>query len=141
VDTPGACCMEGRLNRLAVGDVECLILRLPTGEPVAKGGVDFVARPGAGTIFQLATRNGLEGLGLTSRLIAVLEVRVRQRDLHTARLSVEPHNIRAWRLHQHLGYQEGRQRRASWEAEVTTAPASSTKPHSSTCTKTCPRGV
>ena len=110
--------MACQLDRIALGEVEYLAVRLPTGDPVAKGGIDFAAHPGAGTIFQLATRDGLEGLGLARRLIAELEDRVRHRGLATARLSVEPENHRALRLYEYLGYRPCGHSRASWEAEA-----------------------
>jgi ribosomal protein S18 acetylase RimI-like enzyme len=109
--------MASQFDRVKLGEVAYLAVRLPTQEPVAKGGVDFAAHAGAGTICQMATRGGLEGLGLASRLIGALEDRIRQRGLPTARLSVETDNHRARRLYVHLGYNERGDRRASWEAE------------------------
>jgi ribosomal protein S18 acetylase RimI-like enzyme len=109
--------MAAQLDRVARGEVAYQTVRLPTGESVAKGGVDFAAHPDAGMIFQLATRDGLEGLGLASRLIAALEDRIRERGLTTSCLSVEPDNLRALRLYEYLGYRQCGHSQASWEAE------------------------
>lgn len=73
--------------------------------------------PGAGTIWQLATRPRLEGLGLAATLIRELELRAPQRSITNFRLGVEPDNERAIRLYEHLGYRSIGESEASWEAE------------------------
>jgi ribosomal protein S18 acetylase RimI-like enzyme len=108
--------VAAQLERVASGEVEYLAV-LADGHPVAKGGVDFAKEPGAGTIWQVATHEALQGLGLATRLVAALEGRVEARGLTTVRLAVEPDNARARRLYEHLGYRTIGTSEASWEAE------------------------
>src|SRR5690348_1840692 len=49
------------LERVPSGETEYLVVRAPTGEPVAKGGIDYTQQTGAGAIFQLATHEQLQG--------------------------------------------------------------------------------
>jgi ribosomal protein S18 acetylase RimI-like enzyme len=106
-----------QLERVPSGDVVYLAIRSPDGEPVAKGGVDFTAHARSGTIWQLATREGLEGRGLARRLIAELERRILDRDLAEAWIGVEPDNARARAIYERLGYELREQRVVEWEAE------------------------
>ena len=106
-----------QLGRVASGEVVYLAVRAPDGAPVAKAGVDFSAHPGAGTIWQLVTRAGLEGRGLARRLIGELERRILDRRLSLAWITVEPGNERARTMYERLGYELREERVASWEAE------------------------
>ena len=97
------------------GEIEYLTIRSPTGDPIAKGGINFVERPGAGVLFQLDTVDGLQGLGLGSRLIGAAEARIRRRGLRVAALGVEDANPRARALYERLGYVRVAREQVSWE--------------------------
>ena len=107
-----------QLRRVESGEVEYLAVRVSDGRLVAKGGIDFAKEPGAGTIWQVATHPGLEGLGLATRLISELEANARRRGVPRTRLAVEVGNNRARRLYEHLGYEPIGESHASWEAEA-----------------------
>jgi ribosomal protein S18 acetylase RimI-like enzyme len=106
------------LDRAATGEVDYLAVRAPGGLPVAIGGVDFTVHEGAGTLWQLSTREAFRGLGLGTRLIAEAEERIRRRGLCRAMLGVEDDNARARALYERLGYRECGHERASWERET-----------------------
>lgn len=106
-----------QLERVDAGEVEYLTVRVE-GLPVAKGGIDFIKVPGAGTIWQLATHPQLEGLGLATLLIHALEMRAVRRGVRTLRLAVESGHNRVRRLYEHLGYRQLGESEASWEAEA-----------------------
>ena len=106
-----------QLRRVASGEVEYLVVRAG-GLAVAKGGIDFAKEPGSGTIWQVASRPGLEGLGLATRLIGELEGCARRRDVSRVRIAVEVGNDRALRLYEHLDYEAIGESAASWEAEA-----------------------
>lgn len=102
------------LDRAATGEVEYLAVRAPNGKPVCIGGVDYKPHAGAGTLWQLATRGELQGLGLGTRLIEEAERRIRARGLSTAMLGVEDNNPRARALYERLGYRPIGRERATW---------------------------
>src|SRR3954466_13786196 len=110
--------VAGQLDRRDAGAVEYLVVRDEHGSPIAKGGIDYEEHPGAGAIFQLATRVDLEGGGLATMLIDAAEQRIERRGLTAARLSVEPDNARAVRLYEHLGYRPIGERVIGWEHEL-----------------------
>ena len=103
------------LEGVGRGDIDYLAIRSPTGDPIAKGGVNYVERPGAGVLFHLDTVDGLRGLGLGSRLIAEAEARIRRRGLGVAALGVEDANAAARRLYERLGYRFLTREPASWD--------------------------
>ncbi len=105
------------LDRVDSGEVEYLVVRAPSGEPIAKGGIDYVETPGAGTLWQFATLSELQGLGIGTHLIAVAERRMRRRGVHTAELAVEDNNPRARALYERLGYREAGRKSASSNRE------------------------
>jgi ribosomal protein S18 acetylase RimI-like enzyme len=105
------------LDRVEAGEVEYLVARAPGGEPIAKGGIDYAEEPGVGTLWQLATAEELQGLGIGTRLIAVAEERIRKRGMHIAELAVEDNNPRARALYERLGYRAVRRKAASWARE------------------------
>jgi ribosomal protein S18 acetylase RimI-like enzyme len=106
------------LARVESGEVEYLVVRAPRGYPIAKGGIDYAVRPGAGTLSQLATADEVRGLGIGAHLIAVAEGRMRERGVRTAELAVEDDNPRARALYERLGYREEvRRESASWYVE------------------------
>jgi hypothetical protein len=88
------------------------------GVLVAKGGIDFAAEAGAGTIWQLATHPRLEGLGLATRLIGELEACALRRGVHRLRLGVEVDNPRARQLYERLGYEPIGESETAWEADA-----------------------
>ena len=107
-----------QLERRDRGEVDYLVVRGPDGAPVCKGSIDWQAEDGAGTIWQLATRSEDEGRGHTTRLIADAERRIGRRGLHRAVLAVEPDNLRARSLYEHLGYRPFGERQTGWEYEL-----------------------
>jgi ribosomal protein S18 acetylase RimI-like enzyme len=109
--------VAGQLDRRDRGEVEYLVVREDGGQPVAKGAVDYLEHPGAGSIMQVATRTDLEGRGYAQMIMAEAERRIVARGLHVARLDVEPDNLRARRLYEHLGYQPLGTREIGWEVE------------------------
>jgi ribosomal protein S18 acetylase RimI-like enzyme len=106
-----------QLDRVAGGDSEYLAVRAPDGSPIAKGGIDSTQDPGVGTIWQVATRDDVRGLGIATRLIHAAEHRIRTRGLTKAKLSVGVDNTHALLLYERLGYVAQGERRSSWEAD------------------------
>jgi ribosomal protein S18 acetylase RimI-like enzyme len=109
--------VRAALGRVASGEVEYLVVRTPDGSPVAKGGIDYAAHPGMGTIWQLATHPRLQSLGLGTRLIAEAERRIVRRGLPWVVLAVEDANPRARALYERLGYRFWTRRLESWQVE------------------------
>jgi ribosomal protein S18 acetylase RimI-like enzyme len=106
------------LARVESDEVEYLVVRAPSGYPIAKGGIDYAVRPGTGTLSQLATAEELRGLGIGAHLVAVAEERMRERGLRAAELAVEDDNPRARALYERLGYREEvRREPAAWYVE------------------------
>jgi ribosomal protein S18 acetylase RimI-like enzyme len=105
------------LDRVAAGEVEYLAVRAPSGEPIAKAGIDFQKRGDAGTLWQLATHPRLRRLGLGTRLIHEAENRIRARGRLWGALAVEDNNPEARALYERLDYQAHGQEPASWEHE------------------------
>jgi ribosomal protein S18 acetylase RimI-like enzyme len=103
------------LERVTQGEVEYLVVRDRDSRPVCKGGIDYTEHPRAGTIWQVATRKDLEGLGLATRLIAEAERRIAARDLEWSMIGVEDDNERAVRLYTHLGYEPCGREPDSWD--------------------------
>jgi ribosomal protein S18 acetylase RimI-like enzyme len=102
------------LARVANGEVDYLAVRSPDGCPVSKCGVDYGANDRAGTLWQLATRDDLQGLGIGTALIKAAEGRIRARGLPWAMIGVEDNNPRARALYERLGYAECGHEQASW---------------------------
>lgn len=105
------------LDRVESGEVDYLVVRAPSGYPIAKGGIDYASKPGTGTLTQLSTADELQGRGIGAHLIAVAEQRMRQRGVHTAELGVEDDNPRARALYERLGYRAVGRQAASWNVE------------------------
>jgi ribosomal protein S18 acetylase RimI-like enzyme len=105
------------LQRAAHGLEDYLVVRAPSGEPVAKMRVDYTSEADTGVFSQLATMGPLQGLGIATMLIGVGEQRVGARGRAFAALGVEDNNPRARRLYQRLGYQAAGRQHASWETE------------------------
>lgn len=98
-------------------EVEYLAVRAPDGQPVSKGGIDFTQRPGNGVLWQLATMEQLQSLGLGTRLIEEAERRIRARGIPFAALGVEDHNVRARALYERLGYVPFGRESSAWDQE------------------------
>lgn len=109
--------MATQLVRARAGAVDYLVVVTATGRSVAKGGVDYETRPGAGSITQLAVRGELQSLGIGTFLIATMEERMRARGLRRAELDVEENNPRARVLYERLGYVAYDRALESWDQE------------------------
>lgn len=105
------------LDRVDSREVEYLAVRAPSGEPIAKGGIDYAVKPGAGTMFQVATAPELQSRGIGAHLVAVAEEHMRKRGVLTAELAVEDNNPGARALYERLGYREAGRESASWDRE------------------------
>ena len=105
------------LSRVPSGDVEYLVVRAPSGEPIAKGAVYNADPLGPGALWQLATHGDLQGLGIGTRLIRALEERARSRGLTSCWLGVELDNPRARTLYERLGYVAFGERDDGWDAQ------------------------
>jgi ribosomal protein S18 acetylase RimI-like enzyme len=105
------------LDRVESGGVEYLVVRAPSGYPIAKGVIDYAIKPGIGTLSHLVTADELRSLGIGSHLIGVAEVRMRERGVRTAELGVEHDNPRARALYERLGYREAGRESAAWNVE------------------------
>jgi ribosomal protein S18 acetylase RimI-like enzyme len=114
---PHVASIRDQLVRMAVDDVDYLVVRAPDGTPVAKAGIDYAALEEAGVIWQVAVHDRLQRRGLGTRLIAASERLIRARGLPTAALSVELDNPRARALYERLGYVAERDRETGWLAE------------------------
>jgi ribosomal protein S18 acetylase RimI-like enzyme len=109
--------VERALERAAAGEVDYLAVRAPTGEPISIGGVNYAAHEGAGTLWQLATKDSLRSLGLGTRLIAEAEKRIKKRGLRRAMMGVEDDNARARQLYERLGYRVSGHEEDTWKVE------------------------
>jgi ribosomal protein S18 acetylase RimI-like enzyme len=105
------------LARVASGEVEYLVVRAPSGYPVAKGVIDYAVKPGTGTLSQVVTAEELRDLGIGASLIASAEERMRERGVRWAELGVEDDNPRARALYERLGYREAGRESAAWNVE------------------------
>ncbi|GIH10500.1 N-acetyltransferase GCN5 [Rhizocola hellebori] len=105
------------LERARAGVVDYLVVCPPAGLPIAKGGVDYEASPGAGVIWQVAVHPALQSCGIGTILMRSLEERIAARGLNRAELLVEFDNPRAKALYERLGYQVFGQRAESWDHE------------------------
>jgi GNAT superfamily N-acetyltransferase len=105
------------LDRIESGEVEYLVVRAPSGYPIAKGEIDYTIKPATGTLSQLVTADELRGLGIGAHLIAIAEARMRDRGVRTAELGVEDDNPRARALYERLGYSEVGREFAAWNVE------------------------
>ncbi|WNI24981.1 GNAT family N-acetyltransferase [Streptomyces sp. ITFR-16] len=92
------------LERARRGEVDYLAVCLPSGAPVAIGGVDYRVKEGAGTLWQLAVHPALQSCGIGTFLIEAAEQRIAARGLRRAELGVEEDNPRARALYERLGY-------------------------------------
>ena len=108
--------VDQALERVSKGEVDYLALCDPADLPLAIGGIDYAARPGAGTLGQLVVHPAVRCCGLGTMFIAAAEERIR-RGLRCAALSVEDENPRARALYERLGYVACGGELASWTQE------------------------
>jgi ribosomal protein S18 acetylase RimI-like enzyme len=92
------------LERAWFGEVECLAVCSPSGQPVGLGGIDYAKTASAGTIWMLAVHPALQSCGIGTVLVRAAEQRIGARGLHRAEQSVEDSNPRARSLYERLGY-------------------------------------
>ncbi|MEV0010879.1 GNAT family N-acetyltransferase [Streptomyces sp. NPDC047973] len=120
-----------QLERAGRGEVDYLAVCSATGVPVAKGGVDYMLRLGAGTLWQLAVHPALQSCGIGTLLVEAAEQRIRDRGLHQAELGVEDGNPRARALYERLGYVAYDRRPDSWDVQ---GPDGTLHRHDTMCT-------
>ncbi|QFG24496.1 N-acetyltransferase [Actinomadura sp. WMMB 499] len=120
-----------QLHRARLGEVDYLAICPPSDLPVAIGGVDYRAREGAGTLWQLAVHPALHSCGIGTFLVHAAERRVRDRGLRWAELSVEESNPRARALYDRLGYVAFDRRPESWDES---GPDGSVRRYETVCT-------
>ncbi|MEV7782136.1 GNAT family N-acetyltransferase [Kitasatospora sp. NPDC088351] len=111
-------CVAKELERTAAGEVDYLAVCTAAGLPVAIGGVDYRARPGAGTLWQLAVLPALQSCGLGTLLVRAAEDRIRARGILRAELGVEESNPRARALYERLGYVAYDRQPDAWDEEA-----------------------
>lgn len=119
-----------QLARARLGEVDYLAVCTPSGTPVAKGGIDYGVRAGAGTLWQLAVLPALRSCGIGSVLIAAAEQRILDRGLDRAELAVEEDNPRARALYERLGYTAYGREKQSWDAQ---GPDGAVRRHETWC--------
>ncbi|MET9611166.1 N-acetyltransferase [Streptomyces sp. NPDC006512] len=107
-----------QLERARIGEVDYLAVCSPADIPVAKGGVDYQVREGAGTLWQLAVHPALQSCGIGTFLVEAAELRIRNRGLRRAELSVEESNPRARALYERLGYVAYDRQPDSWQEQT-----------------------
>ncbi|MGY1440041.1 GNAT family N-acetyltransferase [Streptomyces reniochalinae] len=120
-----------QLERARTGEVDYLAVCPATDIPVAKGGVDYQAKDGVGTLWQLAVHPALQSCGIGTFLVEAAEQRIRSRGLRQAELAVEEHNSRARALYERLGYVAYDRRPDAWDEQ---APDGSLRRYETTCT-------
>lgn len=123
--------VDRELERAAAGEVDYLALCTAVDLPVAIGGVDYRAVPGAGTLWQLAVLPALQSCGLGTLLVRAAEDRIRSRGLGRAELGVEESNPRARALYERLGYVAYDRQPDAWEEQ---APDGSIRTYETMCT-------
>ncbi|MFJ8888817.1 GNAT family N-acetyltransferase [Streptomyces sp. NPDC102402] len=120
-----------QLDRRAHGDVDYLAVCARADIPIAKGGVDYRAKDGVGTLWQLAVHPALQSCGVGTVLIEAAEQRIRSRGLRQAELGVEEDNARARALYERLGYHAYDRQPDAWDEQ---APDGTLLRHETMCT-------
>ncbi|MEE1845029.1 N-acetyltransferase [Streptomyces sp. NPDC007076] len=120
-----------QLERARLGEVDYLAVCSVADVPVAKGGIDYRAEEGAGTLWQLAVHPALQSCGIGTLLVGAAELRIRKRGLRRAELGVEESNPRARALYERLGYVAYDRRPDAWDEQ---APDGSLRRHETMCT-------
>ncbi|MEU8626273.1 GNAT family N-acetyltransferase [Streptomyces sp. NPDC048669] len=124
--------IAGQLARARRGEVDYLAVCPPSGIPVAIGGVDYGAREGVGTLWQLTVHPALQSCGIGTYLIGAAERRITARGLRRAELGVEEDNPRARALYERLGYVAYGRQPDSWDE---LAPDGSVRRYETMCTQ------
>ncbi|WP_299536780.1 N-acetyltransferase [uncultured Streptomyces sp.] len=109
--------MARQLERRRHGEVDYLAVCAPVGIPIAKGGVDYRAEEGAGTLWQFAVHPALQSCGIGTVLVEAAERRIGDRGLRRAELGVEDGNPRARALYERLGYRAYDRRPDAWDEQ------------------------
>jgi ribosomal protein S18 acetylase RimI-like enzyme len=120
-----------QLERARTGEVDYLAVCAATNIPVAKGGVDYRVKEGAGTLWQLAVHPALQSCGIGTFLVGAAEARIRNRGLRRAELGVEENNPRARALYERLGYVAYDRQPDAWEEQT---PDGSLRRYETVCT-------
>jgi ribosomal protein S18 acetylase RimI-like enzyme len=107
-----------QLERARLGEVDYLAVCPATDIPVAKGGVDYRAKEGVGTLWQLAVHPALQSCGIGTFLVDAAEQRIRNRGLRQAELGVEENNPRARALYERLSYVAFDRQPDSWDEQA-----------------------
>ncbi|MET9595172.1 GNAT family N-acetyltransferase [Streptomyces sp. NPDC006516] len=123
--------VEEQLARRGCGDVDYLAVCARADIPIAKGGVDYRAKSGAGTLWQLAVHPALRSCGVGTVLIRAAEQRIKDRGLRQAELGVEDGNPRARALYERLGYRAYGRQPDAWDEQ---APDGTLRRHETVCT-------
>jgi ribosomal protein S18 acetylase RimI-like enzyme len=106
------------LRRAAAGEVDYLVICLPSGAPVAIGEVDFVPIPDAGYLCQLAVNPALQRCGIGTVLVRALEDRILRRGRTRAELGYEEKNAGNRAFYERLGYTAYGTVRDGWNEEL-----------------------
>ncbi|WP_405558550.1 GNAT family N-acetyltransferase [Streptomyces sp. NBC_01171] len=124
-------CVAEQLDRRGRGDVDYLAVCARADIPIAKGGVDYRAKSGVGTLWQLAVHPALQSCGVGTVLIEAAEQRIKNRGLRQAELGVEDGNPRARALYERLGYRAYDRQPDAWDEQ---APDGTLRRHETMCT-------
>lgn len=106
-----------QIRRAHAGGIDYLAVCPPAGPPVALGGIDYTATPGAGTLRQLGVHPALRSRGIGTLLIRSAEQHITARGPARAELAVEESNPRARALYERLGYRAHGRAPDSWDVE------------------------
>lgn len=120
-----------QIERARLGEVDYLAICPASDVPVAKGGIDYLVKEGAGTLWQLAVHPALQSCGIGTFLVRAAELRIRDRGLRQSELAVEESNPRARALYERLGYVAYDRQPDSWEER---APDGSPRRYETMCT-------
>ncbi|MER5481450.1 GNAT family N-acetyltransferase [Streptomyces sp. NPDC002734] len=120
-----------QLKRRRLGEVDYLAVCARADVPIAKGGVDYRAKDGVGTLWQLAVHPALQSCGVGTVLVQAAEQRIRDRGLRRAELGVEDGNDRARALYERLGYRAYDRLPDAWDEQ---APDGTLRRHETMCT-------
>ncbi|MFG2559888.1 GNAT family N-acetyltransferase [Streptomyces sp. NPDC048496] len=123
--------VAAQFDRRRHGDVDYLAVCARADIPIAMGGVDYRAKGGVGTLWQLAVHPALQSCGVGTVLIEAAEQRVKNRGLRQAELGVEEDNPRARALYERLGYRAYDRRPDAWDEQ---APDGTLRRHETMCT-------
>ncbi len=118
------------LKRAEAGEVDYVALCVPSGVPVAIGGVDFVPFADAGYLWQLAVHPLLQRCGIGTLLVCSLEDRIRSRGRSRAELRYEEHESGNRAFYERLGYTSYGTVADGWDQQL---PDGEIKRYETTC--------